>query len=337
MRIYKKANSPFWWYDFTANGKRIRASTKRSIKDKAGATRVLSLEYEKALNINQLGDKPEVTLQEAFDINLAEVSGQTLRLYQSVAGKLITSLGADRRLDHINQSDIDKLIAQRRKEGLKANTIKAELKFLHRTMTRLCKTYKVNRDIDWPKIKGFTKTRYLLDAEEVAILALLNAAAETNITAEKARDLYLLLVDTGVRLMEGVNLSWADIDMTRREITVYRTKTNSVSLVPITDRVFVSLNRRRNQEAPFVKMEFAIRHLRKVIAGECNLDERQITTRGRATIHTLRDTFASRLVQRGMSIHRLAKLLGHSNTAMTLKYAQLESQDVLEEARRYMQ
>ena len=35
MQLYKQPKSPFWFYDFTMNGVRLRGSTKCAIKYKA--------------------------------------------------------------------------------------------------------------------------------------------------------------------------------------------------------------------------------------------------------------------------------------------------------------
>ena len=50
---------------------------------------------------------------------------------------------------------------------------------------------------------------------------------------------------------------------------------------------------------------------------------------GRATTHTLRDTYASWLVQRGVSLFKVQ--LGHSDTRMTQKYAKLDPRRVADE------
>jgi integrase len=150
---------------------------------------------------------------------------------------------------------------------------------------------------------------------------------------DKAFDLMVFLVDTGVRLGEALAIDWADIDMTRLTMEVYRGKTKVLSMIPISQRVLQYLKKVHNQSSPFVNMSRAVRLLRKVIDELCNTNERIIAQRGNATIHSLRDTYASRMVNNGMSLHKVSKLLGHTSPAMTAKYAQLESRDVVDEAR----
>jgi hypothetical protein len=53
---------------------------------------------------------------------------------------------------------------------------------------------------------------------------------------------------------------------------------------------------------------------------------------GKVTIHTLRHTFASRLVQAGVSLAKVSKLLGHSSVTTTEIYAHLAPNEVSEKA-----
>ncbi|MGH9961536.1 MAG: tyrosine-type recombinase/integrase, partial [Pyrinomonadaceae bacterium] len=53
---------------------------------------------------------------------------------------------------------------------------------------------------------------------------------------------------------------------------------------------------------------------------------------GKVTIHTLRHTFASRLVQAVVSLVKVSKLLGHSSVTTTEIYAHLAPNEVSEEA-----
>ncbi|MGM0661551.1 MAG: tyrosine-type recombinase/integrase [Pseudomonadota bacterium] len=330
MELYKRPNSPYWWASFTVNGEKVRFSTKRKLNDKAGAKAVMSKEYQERLNSTQLGQKPEITLEEAFQITLDEVEGQTYRVYRTQRDKLLRFFPKGKRASSVSQADIEKLLAQRRKENVKGNTLRCEFKFLRRALNRVMLTHKVNTDLAWPTIKGFTKTRYLSEAEERAVLDHLKAG-ET-ITDAKAHDLAVFLLDTGMRLREAVELDWMDIDMTNRRINVFRPKTQTISTLPISNRVHDMLGRKTNQPAPFVKYEWAIKRLGEAINRECNTSQKVIEQRGKATIHTLRDTFASRLLQRGLSLQKVSKLLGHSTITQTAKYAHLSTSSVMEEA-----
>lgn len=334
MKLFKKANSPYWWMDYTVEGQRVRASTRRLLTDKVGAQRILADTYEKALNREQLGDKDEISLNDAFEVTLSEVTGQTLRVYRTVHAAAVAHFSPHKLLSTFRSVDVENFAIARRKQGKKPNTLRNDLKVLKRVMNRVQNTHMVNRDIEWPKVKRFVKSRYLTQAEEDAVLKRLHDHASDNITARKAYDLCVFLLDTGVRLMEAVEMQWHSIDMINGRIEVYRSKTKSLSTVPLSDRTKAMLTLRSNYAQPFEKMDFAIRHLRRVIDEVCNLNPKINETRGRATVHSLRDTYATRMRKKGMDIGQIATLLGHTTTAMAEKYSHIETDDVIEQARK---
>lgn len=49
---------------------------------------------------------------------------------------------------------------------------------------------------------------------------------------------------------------------------------------------------------------------------------------GKITIHTLRYTFASKLIKNGMSLLQMSVVLGHSDPKMTQRYSHLAPNDV---------
>jgi len=51
------------------------------------------------------------------------------------------------------------------------------------------------------------------------------------------------------------------------------------------------------------------------------------------TIHTLRHTHATRLIQNGLSIYEVKEILGHTDIATTMRYSQLETKSVSSKAR----
>lgn len=55
------------------------------------------------------------------------------------------------------------------------------------------------------------------------------------------------------------------------------------------------------------------------------------------TIHDLRHTCASRLIQNGMSLYEVSQMLGHVDIQTTQRYAHLERSDVSQRARDIME
>ena len=55
---------------------------------------------------------------------------------------------------------------------------------------------------------------------------------------------------------------------------------------------------------------------------------RKAKINSKLNFHSLRHTFASRLVQRGVSIYEVSKLLGHSDIKTTQIYAHLRNEDL---------
>lgn len=63
---------------------------------------------------------------------------------------------------------------------------------------------------------------------------------------------------------------------------------------------------------------------------ECGLNDTVINRKMIASFHTLRYTYTSRLVQRGIDLLRVARLMGHSDIKMTTRYAKLNDNDLHE-------
>lgn len=340
MRLYKREGSSVWWFDYYADGERIRESTKRELKSEAQA--VMVERYKSYLDNQQFGTKPEITVSDAFDRVIASAHGKTKVSYELCKRKWLgEGQFADRwhlpegmLLSALDDGDLEDHITARQSEGLKPNSINIEIRVMKVVYNAAKRRYRTSDDLRFVLVKGFVKTRFLTTDEQHAVEAILGASEGPSYV--KAMSLYLFLKGTGVRLSEALNIRWGDIDLDRGLMEVYRLKTDSLSTVPLTRGVIDLLSKMRNQPMPFENMSRAIRILRGAIDRACNTDDRVIRQRGRATIHTLRDTFASTLVKNGMSLHELAKLLGHTTAAMSAKYAHLEGSDVAEKARRLM-
>ena len=142
------------------------------------------------------------------------------------------------------------------------------------------------------------------------------------------REVVVFAVNTGVRIGELVNVEWKDVDFDNREVRIrnkqdFMTKSKKERPLPINDELFdllVGMKRRgshifsnaRGQRRDSLRVS---KHFKKYV--------RIAALEDKFTFHSLRHTFASHLVQRGVSIYIVSKLLGHSNIKTTEVYAHL--------------
>lgn len=126
------------------------------------------------------------------------------------------------------------------------------------------------------------------------------------------KDFVIFQLDTGMRREETLTLKWGQIDFRRGIIMVEKTKGKTRREIPMTNRVkeivhslgeMLFHNLSNNQ----VSKKFSF------IAGKAGLSGFKQ--------HSLRHTFATRLLAIGVDISIVSKLLGHANIDTTMIYA----------------
>ena len=124
---------------------------------------------------------------------------------------------------------------------------------------------------------------------------------------------------TGVRRGEMLSLKWADVNLEQRRLYLRNTKNGAVRILPLSDAALQVLGTLPNGLADGL-----------VFAGVKELSHSITTTQifrkvgiKDASFHTLRHTAASWLVQQGVDLYAVGKLLGHKSARMTERYAHL--------------
>tara|TARA_S200002703_G_scaffold113229_1_gene98738 strand:+ start:4775 stop:5377 length:603 start_codon:yes stop_codon:yes gene_type:complete len=131
-------------------------------------------------------------------------------------------------------------------------------------------------------------------------------------------DYAAFLVDTGMRCGEALALRWDAVRDDYSSATIVRSKAGGVRSVPLTQRAQKILAKHRHmREGPFHHIRYdrfwaAWTRVRKRLG---YMDDKRFTP------HALRHTFASRLVQRGVSLDVVKTLMGHATYDQTLEYA----------------
>ena len=138
-----------------------------------------------------------------------------------------------------------------------------------------------------------------------------------------------MLILTGARKREVLDARWQDFDFKRRSWRIHTTKTGKPRHVPLSDGVMALLTAlpRIDQvdhvfanpktRKPFVSIFSAWSTARK----KAGLED--------VRVHDLRHSFASLLINSGRSLYEVQRLLGHTQTRTTQRYAHLAPETLL--------
>lgn len=147
-------------------------------------------------------------------------------------------------------------------------------------------------------------------------------------------DLVLFLMDTGCRYSEAATIPWSSVNLESKTIHLFRSKVQNESFLYMTNRLYDVLVRRSaakrdDQIHVFENKDRGARgYTTKGIRGAIDrsgLNDADVVQQkgGHVTLHTLRHTYASKLVRKGLSLYDVSALLGHSDSKMTQRYAHL--------------
>ncbi len=126
------------------------------------------------------------------------------------------------------------------------------------------------------------------------------------------------------RYTEATGLTWENVDLKEKTIALYRSKVDNESTLQMTARVHKVLTRRFDSRKEGQKYIFEAKDgsKRKYSPGAFVRACKRCGIEG-ITLHSLRHTFASRVVQAGVSLVEIQNLLGHSSPVTSLRYAHL--------------
>ncbi|TSE29872.1 site-specific integrase [Tepidimonas charontis] len=173
------------------------------------------------------------------------------------------------------------------------------------------------------------RERYLSAEEAQRLLAVIEKNRNTQVG-----QIIQLLLYTGARKRELLDARWEEIDFERRILTIpaSRSKSKKTHVVPLSDAALAILRQiraARQEDCPWVfvnpatgKPPVSIFYAWDSIRKQAGLPE--------VRLHDLRHSFASFLINAGRSLFEVQKLLGHYDPKVTMRYAHLSPQAMLE-------
>lgn len=309
MAIYKR--NQIWQVDiYSPDGKRIRCSTGTKCEKEAQ-------EYHDKLKhdlwrVKHLNEKPKILWDEACLRWLEEKqSKKSLVDDETKIRKLSAFRGVY--LHHLSKQLIMAQIAKI--EGSNA-TKNRYLSFVQALLNKCVK--------DWDYLDSAPKlTRYKENKRRVRWLKSEEAERLISILPEYIAVMVVFSLNTGLRQSNVFNLKWTQIDLKRKVAWIYADETKSVHAlgIALNDAAFAVLLKQQGKHPEYVfvnaqgKRVKDIHHQWKKALKSAGIENFRW--------HDLRHTWASWLVQNGVSLYALKEMGGWENIEMVQKYAHL--------------
>jgi len=180
------------------------------------------------------------------------------------------------------------------------------------------------------------KQRYVSPEEETAILDwLTRQTADDHIDKRHewayVRDLVVFLIDSGFRFSEVFKMTIEGRFASLINVDVKNQDDTEVRRIPITARAQAAAKaimasplyvHTEDPEEVAKLWDWCSQRFDRCTAA-LGINTKQTRKKERVTIHVLRHTTASRLVQRRVPIYTVQKWMGHKNIATTMRYAHL--------------
>ena len=323
MGLYERQKT--WYIDYYyppgRGGKRIREKVGPA-KDEARillAQRLQDIRQGRNPALRQI--KPIL-----FDSHAKEVMEQHYVKMRSfpwaeivIEKHLIPAFGNEM-LSAISPKKVSAYVSKRLKDGISPATTNRERAVLGKMLSLAVEWGRLGEN-PVRKVKKLEepkgRLRFLTDAEA----SLLLAAAPRHL-----KPVITCALHTGGRLSEILELRWDDVDLANGLLYFTKTKNGKVREIPLDATLTATLKERYKvrslagdaRQFVFTRLGKRLRNVRTGFAAACKRAKLSD-----ATFHTLRHSFASQLVMRGVDLRTVQELMGHEDLMMTQRYAHL--------------
>lgn len=253
---------------------------------------------------------------------LRNLSENTQRSYLRIARQYFDFF--DTSPDELGTDEIKKyllhLLREKKQAAQTLDVVYSALKFLYHTV--------LNRPLDIypvPRARQDKKLPVILSTEEVS--ALLSVIKNI-----KHKALLTTIYSAGLRTSEAANLRISDIDSPRMQIRIEHSKGAKDRYTILSEtalrllRQYWKICRPNHWLFPGMKKDKPISY--KGISLIFNIYKKQVGITKPATVHSLRHSFATHLLENGVDLHHIQLLLGHSSPKTTTVYLHVRRVDL---------
>jgi integrase len=324
--LYRRSNG-IYYVAFCVNGKRIFRSTHTADIEPAKAA---LLELSRDILPKK---KEKLTLfqfrEQYLPYARTNLAPGTVLLYDGALRSFVRILG-DKRMDVYKSFDIERFKTLRLADGVSPAKVNMDFRSVKAFFQMAVKWDMIRRN----PFAGVKQLRIpqmrpvFLSKEEFGKVA-------SAIPHQWFRDLVTFAVMTMMRVGEIVNLSWESVDLANRVIQVenkvdFRVKSRRPRTIPMNDWVYQLLFAQTDRSGYVFRFPDGRKLNIGYVSSKFKDHVKASGIRQDIHFHSLRHTGASWLVQDGVSIYAVQRLLGHSNIQVTMGYSHLVSGELHE-------
>ena len=187
--------------------------------------------------------------------------------------------------------------------------------------------------VRFPLLPRATRSPVVLTVAQVKQLF---DVCDSSLLGKRNKALLALYYGLGLRRSEGVNLELTDMDFPKEEVLIRKSKTHRQRVVPMSDYVkeiledYVFNVREKlipddDQTACFLVTERGKPLSKESVSYLIRKLVKSSKIKQKASVHTLRHSIATHLLNQGMSLENIALFLGHTSLDSTQLYTHLNT------------
>jgi integrase len=321
LTLFKRANGVYYVRQRSDTGADTWTSTGQKTKREALAVIQAGIKAKVDCTADQVQSDLDLLSSRVLEYVTANYAPKTLEAYRLSSSAFIRIIG-NKPLKDVTRSDVDRFKVTRMSE-LSPVSVNIQLRTLRSAF---------NLAVRWDMMPanpfvGVGMIR-IPDSPPSYLTFMQWDLLDACIRGKWLEDIIVFAICTGMRQGEILHLEWRHVDLERRIVHVtstatFKTKAGKRRVVPLNEKAIATLTGRpQGGERVFMYEGLPIRRdsltkAFKRLVREAGLPEA-------IHFHSLRHTFASWLVQDGVSLFQVGRLLGHTNTRTTEIYAHLQ-------------
>ncbi len=324
-----------WHIDFTFRGKRIRqlgGYTKEQARNALAKLRIELL--NERLGFKKAGGDP-VPFDAFADEFLEVYCKQNKRSWKrdEILLDNLKRYFSGRSLQGIGSEDVERFKAGRRAERVKHYNAKKSAPISPATVNRelTCLKTLFNKAEEWGRIEKnpIRRVRRLKEANaRERILSAGEAHRLLRSASNTFRPVLIVALNTGMRRSEILGLRWTNVDLVRGYINIEDSKSGRGRKVPVNSAVMEALAvlpRKGEYVFPGADPTKPVQDVKTAFHAACRKAKTDLNDEDDPGItgvrfHDLRHTAASKMVEAGVDLVTVSKVLGHASIQTTMRY-----------------